>query len=191
MSLDVKANEAGVVRVFALSMGDDQAKALKANTADGTEGTDASSLQELALGATTVNDDHVEVFPVSDLGDMTLPDYLKEGAGVATQALDADRFKLASLEGWVMVVYSTAFRGVAQTLSPSAQLTLVGTYAQEGIDWSPQIDLSTPSALPQKDDAAAPAQKKRPSDAAMSGRIATLALLVMFLLVGLMVWIAG
>ena len=191
MSLEVTASEAGLVRVFALSMSDDQAKALKANSADGIEGTDASSLQEPALGATTLNDDHVEVFPVSDLGDMALPDYLTEGAGIARDTLEADRFKLASLEGWVMVVYSTAFRGMAQTLSPSAQLTLVGTYPQEGIDWSPQIDLSTPSALPQKEDTGEPVPKKRPSDAAMSGRIATLALLVMFLLVGLMVWIAG
>jgi len=48
--------------------------------------------------------------------------------------------------------------------------------------------------LPNPDPVAAiesPPQKKRPSDAAMSGRVATVALLVMALLVGLMIWIAG
>ena len=36
-----------------------------------------------------------------------------------------------------------------------------------------------------------PPARKKPSDAAMSGRIATLALLVLFALVGVMIWIAS
>ena len=190
MSLEIPANETGIVRVFALSTGEEQARALKANTSEGTEGTHASSLQQLALGSMALNDNHVEVFPVSDLGDMALADYLIEGAGVTPQNAEADRFKLSSLDGWVMVVYSSAFRGVKQRLNPSSQLTLVGTYPQESIDRSSVIDLSTPSALPRGPETQEPNEKKRPSDAAMSGRIATVTLLVMFLLVGLMVWVA-
>lgn len=191
MSLDIPANENGIIRVFTLSMSDEQARALKANSKDLAGENGASSLQELALGSTTLNDAHTEVFPISDLGDMTLADYLIEGAGATEEAINADRFKLSSLEGWVMVVYSNAFRGIKQRLNPSAQLTLVGTYPQTGTDWSAPLDLSTPSALPRGPEASEPEDEKRPSDAAMSGRIATVALLVMFLLVGLMVWVAG
>ena len=191
MTLDIAANETGLIRVFALSMSDEQAQALKVNSTDGQAETDASALQDLALGGTKLNDAHIEVFPVADLGDLALPDYLIDGAGAKPEAIDTDRFKLSSLEGWVMLVYSSAFRGQKQTLTPAAQLTLVGTYPQVGIDWSPQIDLSTPSALPQNDGTPKADLKKHPSNAAMSGRVAMVALLVMFLLVGLMVWIAG
>lgn len=188
MTLDVRANESGVVRIFALSMEDEKAQALKANSGIGGTGG-GSSLKELALGAAALDPEHVEVFPIDDLGEMALPDYLVEGAGAKATEIDADRFKLSSLEGWVMIVYSSAFRGVAQSLSPSSQLTLIGSYGQEGTEWSAPVDLSTASALPQETET--PAPKKRPSDAAMSGRIAMLALLVAFFVVGLMLWVGG
>ncbi len=185
MSMDIPANENGVVRVFSLSMDSEKAEALKANSS----GSGGSSLQELALGAAALDATHVEVFAIDDLGDMSLPDYLLEGPGVTVGEIEADRFKLSSLEGWVMIVYSSAFRGRAQSLSPSNQLTLIGTYAQDGTDWRETVDLSTPSAQPQQVDT--PAPKKRPSDAAMSGRIAMLALLVAFFVVGLMLWVGS
>ncbi len=191
MSIDIPANENGVVRVFTLSMTDEQARALKANTKDLAGGNGASSLQELALGSMALNDVHVEVFPIADLGDMSLADYLVEGAGVTKKAINADRFKLSSLDGWLMIVYSSAFRGLKQRLNPSAQLTLVGTYPQTGTDWSAPVDLSTPSALPRGPDAPERQPKKRPSDAAMSGRIAMTALLIAFFVVGLMIWVGS
>lgn len=187
MSIEIPAQEHGVVRVFSLSMSEEQSRALKANT----DGNGGSSLQELALGAVALNPAHVEVFAVADLGDMTLADYLIQGPDVQPQMIDPDRFKLSALEGWVMIVFSSAFKGAAQTLNPSAQLTLVGTYAQEGIDWDDPIDLSTPSALPQKTEHPEPAPQKGPSDAAMSGRIAMLALLVAFFVVALMFWVGS
>ncbi len=187
MKLDIPANESGVVRVFSLSMSEEQAQALKANS----DGNGGSSLQELALGAASLNPAHVEVFPLSDLGDMALADYLLQGPGVQPAMVEPDRFKLSALEGWVLVVYSSAFKGFAQSLNPSAQLTLVGTYAQEGVDLSAPLDLSTPSALPKEVEPDAPAPKKRPSDAAMSGRIAMIALLVAFFVVALMFWVGS
>lgn len=181
--IDIPAHEIGLVRVFALSMDATAAQALKDN--DATGGT---TPQDRALGG-SVDSTRTEVFALSDLGDMRLPDYLLEGPGVTPESLDRDRAKLAALSGWVMIVYSSAFGGTAQTLTPAPELTLIGTYPQEGIDWSGNVDLGTPSALPYQDNAA-PA-RKRPSDAAMSGRIATVALLVLFALVGLMVWVGS
>lgn len=186
-TISIPANEAGVVRVFALSLETEQAKALKANAA--AEGAPAP--QARALGCASLDSTHIEVFPLADLGDMAFADYLVEGAGVQTVSLEGDRLKLAALEGWVMVIYSGAFEGVAQTLSLSQDLALIGSYPQQGIDLSAPLDLSTPSALPKQTAPLEPPAKKRPSDAAMSGRIATLALLVAFAVVGLMFWVGS
>ena len=175
--ISVTATEAGVVRVFALSMDDAAAQSLK--TGDAL----AQTFGGAALDAT-----HVEVFALADLGEMSLPDYLIEGAGVQQAALESDRAKLNALSGSVMVIYSSAFGGKALELTPDRALTLIGSYPQEGTDWTGAIDLSTPSALPKTPEGPA---KKRPSDAAMSGRIAMLALLVAFGVVGLMVWVGS
>jgi len=181
--IEVASHESGLVRVFALSLDETAAQKLKDNAP-----TDGAAPQDRALGG-TVDSTRTEVFALSDLGEMSLPDYLLEGPGVQSEPLEKDRAKLAALSGWVMIVYSSAFGGTAQTLTPARELTLIGTYPQEGVDWRDDVDLSTPSALPYQD-TNAPA-RKRPSDAAMSGRVATVALLVLFALVGLMVWVAG
>ena len=180
MSITVPAFETGIVRLFALSMDGSTAKALKKDI-----GTQAPPL----LGVAQIDAEHVEVFPLADLADMALADYLVEGAGAMTAEVEADRPKLAALDGWVMVVYSAAFENREETLTPDPQLTLIGTYRQEGVDWSAPLDLSTPSALPHT----GPVRpvRPRPSDAAMSGRIAMAALVVAFLLVGLMIWVAS
>ncbi len=182
-AIDIPALENGLVRVFALSMDDAGAQALKDNAPLGN-----ATPQDQALGG-TVDSTRTEVFALSDLGDMSLPDYLLEGPGIAHESLERDRAKLAALSGWVMIVYSSAFGGTAQKLTLAPDLTLIGTYPQEGVDWTGNVDLSTPSALPYQE----PTQpdRKRPSDAAMSGRIATVALLVLFALVGLMVWVGS
>jgi hypothetical protein len=182
--ITIPANEAGLVRVFSLSLTDEEAKTIKAN-----EGTPSPQAQ--ALGVADLDPAHVEVFALADLGDMSLADYLIEGAGALPKPLHADRSKLAALEGWVMVVYSSAFGDSAVEAHPAPVLTLIGTYPQEGLDLSAPIDLSTPSALPREAESPEPPAKKRPSDAAMSGRIAMLALLVAFFVVGLMIWVGS
>lgn len=186
-TIAIPAHEFGQVRVFSLSMSDAEARALKANQSEGG----SPPPLELALGSEALNDGHVEVFAVADLGDMGLAGFLVEGAGIPRADVEADRLRLAALDGWVMIVYSSAFQGIEQVLNPSAQLTLVASYRQEEMDWTAPVNLSTPSALPQYEDTPEPAPRKRPSDAAMSGRIAMLALIVAFLVVGLMIWIGG
>jgi len=181
-AISVVASETGAIRVFSLSLDDEAARRLK------DDATTTPHPVEEALGATGLNRAHIEVFAIADLGDMPLADYIIEGPGAQESAIDPDRPKLSALDGWVLIVYSAAFAGRAHELTPAPALTLIGTYPQDGIDWSNRIDLSTPSAQPSGDWTAA--SKKR-SDAAMSGRIATLALLVAFGVVGLMIWVAG
>ncbi|MEM8654825.1 MAG: hypothetical protein AAGF36_08770 [Pseudomonadota bacterium] len=176
--LEVPPNERGMIRVFALSMTEEQAQALKDN----------SSAIDAALG-TQVNAEQVEVFPVSDLEGVGLAGYLAEGNAVPPEQLAPDRAKLDKLGGWVLIVYSRAFGDRAATLRPTAALTLIGVYGERRTDWSAAETVETDSAKPYS----APPEtvKKTPSDAAMSGRIAMIALLVLGLLTWLVIWIGG
>lgn len=176
--IDVPSNERGMIRVFALSMTDKEARALK----------DDPEAIGTALGA-SVDAQHVEVFPVSDLEGIGLVGYLVEGNAVPPEQLSSDRAKLEKLGGWVMIVFSLAFGDRATALQPAPTLTLIGTYGETRTDWRATKTVEADSAKPYS----APPEtvKKKPSDAAMSGRIAMIALLVLGLLTWVMIRIGG
>lgn len=175
---EIKAHEHGVVRLFAVD--------LPAAEVDGfaTPGADGWPLRD-ALGADTLDPDEIEVFPVSDLTGLGLPGYMIEGLGIAEADVAEDRARLDALKGHVAVVRSRAFGGVAQEITPRAPLRWIGTYVEERapVQFSPLPDEAARGAAP------AP-ERRAPSQAAMSGRVAMLALLVIFALVAVMVWIA-
>ncbi|WP_299141900.1 hypothetical protein [uncultured Tateyamaria sp.] len=176
--IDIPAHEHGAIRVFSLSMSDDAARAFK---------DDAAQLVEM-LGV-PVDADHIEVFALSDLEGVGLAGYLADGHAVPDAELAPDRIKLDKLGGWVMIVYSRAFSGAATTLTPAPALTLIGTYGTAGTNWQATETITSEAAKPYS----APAEtvKKRPSDAAMSGRIAMIVLIGLALFTWLFIWIAG
>lgn len=177
--LVIPAHERGVIRLFALSMTDEEAKALEA---------DPDALNA-ALGVPALDHAHVELFPVSDLEGVGLAGFLAEGGGVPEAELAADRGKLDKLGGWVLVLYSGAFEGRETTLRPVAMLTLIGTYGSPTPDWRAKEKVEAETAKP----FTAPPEtvKKRPSDAAMSGRIAMLVLILLGLFTYVFIWIAS
>lgn len=176
--IQIPAREHDVIRVFSLSMSDADAKALR---------NDGAALNA-ALG-TDVDSDFVEVFPLSDLEGVGLMGYLGDGNDVAADQLAPDRAKLEKLGGWVLLVFSRAFRGADATLNPIPALTLIGTYGATGVDWRCTETVTSQAAKPYT----APPEtvKKRPSDAAMSGRVATIVLILLGLFTWAMIWIAG
>ena len=177
-TIQISATEHGVVRLFAIDL---QGGAI--DTFTRSNGT--WPLRD-ALGADMLNAQRIEIFDVSDLSGMGLAAYLHEGQGVTTQELDPLRSQLDSLTGTVMVVLSSAFAGTAQTLEVKAPLRLVATLNED----RPPVQFDT---LP--DEAAkseAPPEKPvKPSDAAMSGRIAMIALVGIAILTAVMIWIAA
>lgn len=177
-ALDIKASETGVIRVFALSMTQAEATALK---------YDPTAISA-ALGA-EVDPEQVEIFPISDLEGVGITGYLTEGNAVSPQELAPDRAKLERLGGWVMIVFSRAFQGRAVTLAPIPPLTLIGTYGMPSVDWRATEIVTSEAAKPFTSPPAT--IKKRPSDAAMSGRIATVVLILLGLFTWAMIWIAG
>ena len=91
------------------------------------------------------------------------------------------------MDAVLLIVRSGAVLNKPVSLTTTAHATLIATFREPGANVSFE-PLPNPDPEAAIEDAP---QKKRPSDAAMSGRIATLALIVMGILVGLMIWIAG
>ncbi len=165
---EVKSGERGIVRIFAVDLPADQIKGFDAAAALGVDALDAAG---------------VELFPVSDLKEIGLSGYMHEGLGIAAEELDVAR--LDALQGYVLVVLSAAFEGEAAILTPRSPLRWIGTYTEEtaSVKFAPlPSDSARGNIVTQT--------KPPPSDAAMSGRVAMIALLVIFAITGLMIWIA-
>lgn len=121
--INVKAGDRGLVWVFAVDL--EGAEAANFNRRNGEWPA------QKALGADTLDPEHVEVFPVDDLEGVGLAGYLEDGLGVPEDQLDDMRARLDAQKGWVMVVTSKAFDGTAQTLAPRAPLRLIGSFSEE------------------------------------------------------------
>lgn len=142
-----------------------------------------------ALGLVLLDAGFAEVFMAEKLKDYGFARYLVEGDGMdeASVAPDADRLDV--LTGPVLVLHSGGLPEQTTRLDPRAPLTLVGRYT-ETMEFTLRNPLDSASARTPTD-IPPTAPRKKPSDAAMSGRVATVALLVMGLLVWLMIWMAG
>lgn len=171
------AGERNSLRVFALDMTAAEVQALRA---EGPSGLAAF------LGVGAVDPGHVEIFDVADLGAVGLAGYLIEGNGLAEAQIAADRGLLEDQRGFVLIVFSGAFRGVATTLRPSARLALIGSYAES-------VDPVHFAPLPFEDADGMMAAGGTPmmSNARVSGMVAAAALVVLFALTALLVWLAG
>jgi len=178
-SFDIRAGERGAVRLFRIDLPQEAVARFVEN--DPLKGR--WPLKE-ALGVEDINDTFVDVFAISDLDEMGLTGYMTEGLGVSEEEIAPHRERLDALEGHVVVVLSGAFKGLAVTLLPRPPLRWIGTFFEERaqVKFEP---LPSDSATP------APAAKKAPSNAAMSGRVAMLALLIIFGITALMIWIAA
>ena len=147
-----------------------------------------------ALGAEVLDSGPTQSFNIADLGDLGLLGYLSEGYFIEPADMDAYSAAFAELTGAVVIIPSRAFEGVAQTLMQPTLLDGVpnplrhlATLREEGRNATFE---SLPSFGAEGVLEDTPARKK-PSDAAMGGRVATIALIVMGLLVWAMIKIAG
>ncbi|NUB44270.1 hypothetical protein GEU84_007740 [Fertoebacter nigrum] len=139
------------------------------------------------LGLDHLDPDFVELFHSDDIAAIGLAAYLAEGNGVAADQIAADQARLDAVQGPLLIVFSAAFAGQPATLRPDPRLTLIGAYAQETppVRFEPLPDASARGVTDR------PAPRPPMSDARAGGMVATAALLVMFALVALVVWIAG
>ena len=135
--ITIPRDEIGVTRLFSLSLENSEAAALR----------DDPDRQAQLLGVQRVNPDKTEVFPLSDLSDLGLVGFLREGLDIEEEALRRDAVKLGALDGWVLMVHSGAVLGSDTALRPAKELTLIGTYGETKDD-RPAIDLQAETAQP-------------------------------------------
>lgn len=176
--MEVAAEESGVVRVFSIDTAEVDALRPIRDTAAG--------LDRIAglLGVDHIDPDFIELFPVSDLEAFGFANYLTAGNGIPEEQVEPDRAKLDALTGWVLIVYSSAFGGEAQTLAPLPALTHVGSYSEPR---------DTRPLEPLHSEAATETVATRPpmSKARQSGMVASVVLLALFVLVAVMIWVSA
>lgn len=173
MTLTIPADDHGQIRVFATDM--DLPKDALEKTPRGLE----------MLFEANLNPDFIDIVQINDLASMTLSGYIAEGYDMTADLVD--KSAVDAITGYAILVLSRATDGVKTTLTLTEGLRHVTTY-------SPVAKITAPERLP---DASArgvlsePPGKKPKSDARMSGMVATYALLAMFALVALMIWVGG
>lgn len=120
--IDISKTEHGVIRVFTISRPmEDMARALHQQS----KATVAATLL-----SHPVSDRDVELFALSDLVGVGLPAYLTDGYDVDKDAVRADRTRLEALDGYVLLLFSHVSNDGDVSLHPTADLTLIGTYAE-------------------------------------------------------------
>ena len=176
-SADVKSSERGVVRVFAL----DYALSMEI----GHFG-DLNCLRE-ALNVEELNEDDVQIVQLHVIADMGLAAFLEQGYDIALEELKPVREDLDRLTGDVAIIRSGAFGGQPVTLRTDGKARLVATLHEPRPDHPKPMPLDYVGA----NGTVAGKGDKAVSEAAMSGRVAMVALLVIFALTFLVVWIAS
>ncbi|WP_333711949.1 hypothetical protein [Yoonia sp.] len=139
----------------------------------------------LALFGAPLNPDFVDIVRIDDLMGMSLTRYIHEGYDMAPDPVDAAR--VDQITGHAVLVLSRATGGTETRLAPGFGLKHITTYA-------PGPDVTLPEALSSESARGTiPAAQAKPakSNARIGGMVAMAALLVMFLLVGLMVLVGG
>lgn len=180
-------DEFRAIWVYGLNVPDAEWGALLAEGVDPETGEIDRPLRD-ALGLEALDSDFIDFLINDELEAFNLSRLLVEAHGMDPQSIAPDAAKLDALRGQVLLVHSNALGSLPPSVEPKPPLKFIGRYS-ETLKMT-----STPMAPAQggttEDEPISPT-KKVPSDAAMGGRVATVALLVMALLVWLMIWIAG
>ncbi len=182
--LHVRAEEFGTVRLFGLRGTEAEIARMTARHQDAEGQVHWPLLAE--LGVDHLDETHVEIFDVAQLGDIGLTGYMEEGLGIPPAQIAPQRALLENEGGQVLILLAGAFGGKPADLKPSDKLSFLGLFTE---DRPPVIF----DPLPAGGAKGAPLTggRKPVSDAAMSGRIAMVALLVLFVLTGLVIWMSG
>ncbi|MEM9496974.1 MAG: hypothetical protein AAGA28_03555 [Pseudomonadota bacterium] len=176
---DIRSGERGVIRLFRIDLPAEETKRfLQRDPLTGRWPV------QQALGVEDLDETFVDIMSVDDLGEMGLAGYMTDGLGISDADIAEHRAQLDAVTGAVLVLLSRAFKGLAVSLQPRAPLRWIGTFREEH---SPvQFD-----PLPTGGTEPAPMRARGRSNAAMSGRVAMTALLVIFAITALIIWIAA
>ncbi|WP_338549181.1 hypothetical protein [Roseovarius phycicola] len=185
-ALHAKKNERGIVRLFIVDTDAEGPNKMSAEPDWAADADDPPWPLRDALGVEYLDSDFIELFDVRDLDELGLAGYMIEGLGISEEDVTPHQAQLDAIKGLVLFVYSNALGGFEVTLRPTSPLRWVGTFVE---DRPPMTFEPITSVAAQGD--VTPEAKSRPSDAAMSGRVAMVALLVLFALTAVVIWVAS
>lgn len=172
--LHIPKGEHGQIRLFAVNRPID------------VMARDLRSMEKTALIADLLGfdapADTAELFPVSDLTGVGLARYLTDGYTATDAQIARDHTRIEALDGYVLLLFSSAFEGHEATLNIGSDLTLIGTYGEEQPDWTAP-PLTAESAQPYS--GVPSLTPKTPPGGRAGGAMIFLAILV---LVGLILW---
>lgn len=177
-AIKISATEHGKVRVFAL----DYALAME------LAHTGAIDRLCRALGVDELQEADVQIVQLQDIAEMGLVAFLTEAYGIDADEIAPVAEDLRALKGTVAILRSGAFGGKPVTLKTGGEARLVATLTEPNPAIPPMTPLTSEAA---EGRVAASGGKAKPSDAAMSGRIAMIVLLLLGLFVWLLIWIAS
>jgi len=173
MTLTIPANDHDKIRVFALS----------SKPSEDIQKLEPNAIAAL-FGYDALNLDFVDVVDIEATDDLGLIGLIEQGYDIIPDI--ADKAALAPLKGWVILIMSRATFGAEAVLTLDPALTHVTTLGDKA-SLTVHDAIETDSA---KGTLESPVKQPK-SDARIGGMVATYALLLMFALVGLMIWIAG
>lgn len=125
-TIEIPKHETGQIRVFAVNRP-------MADVTEAIESIGKPAVIADLLGR-PIAENGAELFAVSDLTGVGLPNYLLEGYTALSDQITRDQKKLEALDGYVLLLFSSAFGGEAAKLSVGPDLTLIGTYGEEQPD---------------------------------------------------------
>lgn len=173
MIIDIPANDHGKIRIFSLT----------GRLPSGLIEKEPRALLG-AFGTTALNPDYVDVVKIAALDDMTLHDLLVHGYDITPDPIDDAA--LVGITDHAILIMSRATQGKAVTLELAPGIHHVTTCGDAA-----QLNVPTPLEADTAQGTLEDAPASRKSDAAIGGRVAMFALIVMFAIFGLMVWIGG
>jgi hypothetical protein len=173
MTLSIPANDHGRIYVYSVP----------GVAPPGIVAKEPEALKEV-FGA-DLNPDYVDVVNADELSGLPLASYIRQGYDMPEDGMNAEL--LNSQRGIVVLLMSRAFGDEAVELNPTSAVEYVTTVAEPSSFTAPEVLRSEGAA----GDVGPGKGRKVPSDAALSGRVAMVALVVLFAVVGLMLWVAA
>lgn len=138
-----------------------------------------------SLGTDAVDAGQIEVIDTDTIKVIGLAKYLTEANGMDDSMVAPDAAMLDALKGRLLMVFRAALGAGGTHLNPQAPLRFVGHYCEP----APALPLPMPATPSASGVLSGP--RGAPSDAAMSGRIATAVLVLLFLFTALFFWMAS
>lgn len=177
MSLEVKASERGLVRIFSLGY----------RVSMELQHFEAVDRLASVLGVTELTPEDVQIVDLSAVQEMGFSAFLMEAYGAVQEEVAPVVTALDGLKGHAAILRSGAFGGRALVLKSSDEARLTATLHEPR--------MAAPKPMPSYESAKGNVEdpkKRRPiSDKAMSGRVAMYALLAVFAFTVLFVWLAS